>query len=448
MRFRSAHLITGAALLALVPQWIQYANHVRRGDYPGSSYAPRVDAVLKASEPALEGGPLATILAPGGYSVAPGLLNDLGVAVIVDLYSRATGRPATVRTLGLVNLVVLVVAGAGVVFAFPPAARLALVPVFLWLPMAVPLYRSADSIAIHGALAAVAAAAVAATLRPGPLVASLGTGVALFLVHKLRSPLALYAFPPLLLGAAWWWWRWRDRSPATRAACLLLAFTACEIPWQVAVHRRATHPRLVEKDSLPTHAAWEPLVSGIGWTENPWGIQPWDPWVAVYLAERTGAELVGIATEEGERRSRRVYFELLWERPGALAVLYLKRIPYALGRYTVFGSWMSAVWILLAVAGLVTASSRRDLPGFAALTGALGVVAGLVGQVVLIDTRYIYAYPLELVSALALAAGIGVLVATRLQGRPLPATAQPTQSTHPAAGEGVRDPGRAAPAAS
>lgn len=366
--------------------------------------------MLQTSEAARQGAPLATVPAEGGYSVAPGLHNDLGIAVIVDLYSRTTGRRGTHRTLGTINLLVLALAGIAVIFAFPASLRLWLVPTFLLVPFITPLYRSADSVAIHGALAALATAIVTLTLRPGHAAMAVGAGAALFLVHKIRSPLALYGLGTLLAGAVVAWLATRDRGPVRRLLFLLLAFFLLDVPWRLAISQRSRDPRIIEGDTLPAHNVYNPLVSGIGWTENPWGIKPYDPWVAAYLAERVGGEPISLATRESEERARRVYIDLVLERPFALAWLYLRRVPFALARYGIFPSWGALAWLAVVIGGCVAAGKKRDASALALLTGALGITAGLVAQVALIDTRFIYAYPLGVTSALAAAAGGGVLI--------------------------------------
>jgi hypothetical protein len=409
MNRRDRVLVTVAALAAALPQLIQFAGHVRRDDYPGSAWNPRVAATVRVSRAALEGGPFVTIPAEGGYSVARGRLNDLGVGAIIDILSRSSGHRASRTTLGCINLFFLAAACAALVAGYPAVLRLFLVPVFLLVPMVVPLYLNVDSVGIHGALAALTTAVVLAVLRIPRTGVALSCGVALFVVHKVRSPFAMYALVPLVLGTTLAWRRFRDAGPARRIGWMLLAFALCEVPWQIAMSRRADDPRVVEKDKLSNHAVWEALISGIGWTENPWGIKPSDPWVATFLAERVGGDPVVIETREGERRARIVYARLVGEHPFGLAWLYLKRVPLALAEYSVLGAWGAALWIPLSALALALGWRRGDADGLAALVASLGLAFGLIAQVVVIDTRYIYAYPLELVSALALATATGIL---------------------------------------
>ena len=419
MNRKTRVLCTFLAAAAALPELVTYAGYVRRGDYPGSAYQPRVDAVLRTSESALQGGPFATVPAKGKYSVAPGLINDLGVAAVVDGVTRLSGTLASTRTLGRLNLAVMSVAILVLIMAWPGSLRLALVPVFLLVPLTEPVYRSADAIALHGPLAALAIGIVAGSLRGGYGRAA-AFGVVLFAAHKLRSVYGLYPMLVLSVSVVILLLRFKDVSVVKRAAFVALGFALCQTPWSVAVNRRLTDPRLVEKDALPAHATYEALISGIAWTSNPWGLKPQDPWVAAYLAERVGGEPVEIASVEGERRARLVYLGFVKERPGVLLTLYLKRVPQALADYSLFGVGGAVVWISTSVAALVLALKRRDADGTMVLLGVCGIAACLVFQIAVIDTRFIYAYPLQFVSALALATALPVLVRNASPPRPGP----------------------------
>ena len=402
-----------AALLCAAPQWFRYAGHVATGSYGGSAYMPRVDALVMASTATLQGGPFATVPAKGGYSVAPDIFNDLGTATLVSLWTRLTGAQASMRTLGQFNLAYLVAASLFLVFAVPARLRLALVPVFLLVEMVPPLYASMDTVAIHRSLAALAMAIPLLTLRaPRPWLAMV-FGVALFVVHKTRSVYGMYCFLALLPCLAISWTRFRDRRPLMNAAFLLLGFGVCEIPWRIAVHGRLSDPRIVEKDALPEHAVYEALISGIGQTENPWGIKPNDPWVAQFLADTVRGPVVRISTHEGERRAKLVYFSLARKQPLALVRLYLGRIPRALSAYSVFGAVGAAAWVVCAVLALGGAWRSGDRDGLMLVLPPLGVTACLIVQIIVVDPNYIYANPLELTSAVVLATAIPVAVRNR-----------------------------------
>lgn len=403
-------LFTVLALGAVAPQWAQYASHVQKGDYPGTVDRRRVDALLKASTATLSGGPFATIPAGSRYSVAPDIFNDLGTATLVSLYARATGREATHQTLGAINLVYLVLASILLVLAFPARLRLGLVPVFLMVDLVAPSYRSVDTVTIHGSLAALAIALPLLVLTARVPWVCVLWGLLLFGVHKTRSVYATYTILVLLPTLALCAWRFRDRKVLANAAFLVVGFACCEVPWRMAVHERLTDERLIEKDALPEHAVYEALISGIGWTPNPWGIKPWDPWVAQFLADTFRQPVVRISTHEGERRAKAVFLMLAKQRPFALGWLYLKRIPAALQDYSVFGAAGAFAWILAALLALSLAMRRGDVDGLKIVLPPIGLAVCLILQTIVIDTRYIYAHPLILVSALVLATAIPVAI--------------------------------------
>jgi hypothetical protein len=274
--------------------------------------------------------------------------------------------------------------------------------------MMLPRYRSMDVLAIHGSLAALAIAIPLLTVRAPKAWMAVFCGLLLFAVHKTRSVYATYALlsllPILLLG----WMRFRNRGLLVRAAFLMLGFAVCEIPWRVAVHGRLTDPRLIEKDALPEHAVYEALISGIGWTENPWGIKPWDPWVAQLLADTVRGPVVRISTHESERRAKLVFFSLAKQRPLDLAWLYVRRIPKTLGDYSIVGAAGACLWMTSALLALGLAWARADSDGIVLLLSPVGLAVCLVLQTIVIDTRPIYAHPLEFVSAIVLALAIPV----------------------------------------
>lgn len=413
-------IFTLVALLAALPQVARFAGHVDRGDFAGSAYQPRVEALLSASTATLAGGPFATVPAGDRYSVAPDLFNDLGTATIISLGTKATGRQATRETLGNLNLAYLVSACVLLVIAFPPPLRLGLVPVFLLVDLVAPRYSNVDTVAIHGSLAALAVAIPLIAIRAPKAWMAFSCGAVLFVAHKSRSVYGTYAVLALLLMLFFLWPRFRDRKPLHRAAVLLLGFALCEAPWRLAVHQRLTDSRLVEKDALPEHATYAALISGIGWTTNPWGIKPWDPWVSQFLADSVNGPVVRISTHESERRARLVFFRLASQRPLALVSLYIGRIPKALGDYSIFGEKGACAWVLAALAAVGLALRRGDAEGLAVVLAPASVALCLLLQIILVDVNYIYAHPLELVSALVLVTAIPVALRN---GRPCRPTA-------------------------
>ncbi|MEO8361317.1 MAG: hypothetical protein ABI672_14895 [Vicinamibacteria bacterium] len=403
-------LLTLVTLFSAAPQCFDYARHIVRSDFQGSTYGPRVDATLQASTATLQGGPFATVPAKGGFSVAAGLINDLGIASIVSGWTRITGDQATSTTLGWINFWVLLTTCVLLVFAFPLKLRAFLIPVFLFVPMIVPTYDSVDSVAIHGVMAAFAVAVAMITLRAPHLAIFMLLGVATFVIHKIRLVYPVYAAMVLFAGAFIVWLAFRATRPMKAAALLLLGFAICEVPWRIAVSQRLSDPRIIERDALPEHATYEALISGIGWTANPWGLKPEDPWVAQFLADTFRGPVVHIASVEGERRARAFYLGLVRRQPGALARLYVGRIPMALSEYSLLGTLGAVAWVGLGTLALVLSLRRRDLEGFVTVLAPVGLAATLILQIIVIDNRYIYSYPLGVVSALVLAAAVPVIL--------------------------------------
>jgi hypothetical protein len=393
---------------------IVFAREIAREDYaPGSSYPPRVEAVLRASRTGARGGPFATVREGEGYRLAPGLLNDLGMAAVADLWGRVTGRPLTRLHLALFNLAVMAVALFGLVLVVPPRVRLALVVLFAAVPLCVREYRSPDSVAIHGALAALALALVVAPHHRWPSWTGLIGGLLLFVVHKIRSPFGLFAVAAIVAAFLVIVLRTRSLRAWRWLAFAALAFVALEVPWRMALDRRAEDPRVLDRDILRAHNVYNPLVSGIGWTENRWGIQPWDPKVVEFLATRTGKPPVGLETFESERRAREVYLALWHEAPGYLLGFYWSRLPTAIRQYVWLGYWGAALWILAATFAWAGAWRARDSVAIALLVAPVVVAAGLATQIALIDPRLLYSYPLRFVSAFGLLTSVALVVANR-----------------------------------
>jgi hypothetical protein len=407
--------VTALAVLAAAPQLAVYAREVFTDRYPGSAYQPRVDAVLDASRVAAEGGPFTVVHAgaPGRYSLAPGLINDLGFGAVADGLGRLSGRPVGVRTLGVFNLVLLAAAVVSLTFAVPPAHRWGLIPLFLLVPLAIREYRSPDSVAVHGALAALAVAGGLALNRRAPFWLGLPLGAGLFVVHKLRSTYAMYGLAAAAAAAVVVAIRARDRRAGLRFLLAIVAFAALTWPWQRLTASRAADPRVVDADTMTTHNFWVPLVSGVGWTSNRWGLQPWDPKVLEFLSQRTGRPLRHLASAEADHQASEVYRSLWREAPGHLLWLYVTRIPSAIQEYFVLGwlGWLA--WLAGGSVALARAWRRRDGETLAVLLAPAALVACLFAQVVLIDPRLLYSYPLRFASGLALAAAAGALLVRR-----------------------------------
>ena len=117
-----------------------------------------------------------------------------------------------------------------------------------------------------------------------------------------------------------------------------------------------------------------PLVSGLGWTPNRWNIEPWDPRVAQFMADRLGLEPVGVFTAESERRARIVYISLWREAPGHLVRLYLSRVPGAFRDQFVMGSPGVGLWLLATGIALARAWKRGETACSPVIVGAATMV--------------------------------------------------------------------------
>jgi hypothetical protein len=415
---RGMRVLVAACLAACVPL-VVFARQIAAARYePGASYRPRLDAVIEASRVAAKDGPWMTVERPSGFSRAPGLLNDLGMAAVADLWGRTMARTLGDGTLAIFNLAVMAVAAFGLVLVFPPAVRPALVVLLALVPIVVREYRSPDSVALHGSLAAISVALAVAPHRRWTIWSGLPLGLVFFAVHKLRSPYGTYGAAAVVaaLALAVLCTRTRQARAAGTIAVMAAAFIACEVPWRLALERRAHDPRIADTDVLNAHNFYNPLVSGIGWSENRWGLKPWDPVVAGFLAERTGQPPVTLETFESERRARRVYFELWRDAPGHLLRLYVSRVPAAVGQYFWLGGWGAAAWVVVGLWAVRAAWVGRDPLSLAVLVAPAMVAAGLVAQIVLIDPRLLYSYPLRFVSALGLLSAAASALSMRRSG--------------------------------
>ena len=356
-----------AALALLVQAWPHINNVVQNQYKKGAAWEPRVDAILEVSRVASSGGPFLAI--PSGSSFEPVDLavNDLGFSAFGYFWGRLTGSPADRRVLMVLNLVLLLAACTALFALFPPEARLAIAVVLLVVPVPVPEYRSPDPLATHGTLLLIGVTIAASLTRAWPRWTHALLGAVLFFMHAIRSAYAFYATAALLAVVAFEFARTRDRALWLRGGVLLSSALTLGLLWQVPLKARAHDPRILQQDALGTHPVYIPLLEGIGWSTNRWGIKPWDPWVSSYLAERFKGDAVNVGTKESERRARITYGEL---------------------------------W-------------RRSAPWTGLIVGSAALTACVLFQTVVLDPRLLYAYPLRLASALTFALAVGVLVEAR-----------------------------------
>jgi hypothetical protein len=397
---------TALACLAALPQLITYAGYVRRGDYPGSAYQPRLDAMIEVSRTASAGGPLAAMGGPLQFRGVERIQPDLGVSIVADLLGRARGRPIGLRTLGTLNLAFLAAALFGLIAVLPAPYHAGLIPVFLFVPLYSQAYVSADIPTIHGALSVLAFLLAVVAARGVPPWAALLVGLSIFVLHRFRAAYGLYCMATMLAVSAWIFWRRREKRLLIAPTGALAAVIALAVAWNVGIGRRAQDERFADKDVIGTHDVFKPLVSGVGWTPNRWDIEPWDPRVAQFMADRLGLQPVGVFTGESERRARIVYTSLWQEAPRHLVRLYLARVPGAFLDQFVMGRLGVGLWLAAAGIALARGWKRRETGCSPLIVGAATMVLCVVAQSVVLDPRPLYAYPLKVLSALSLSVSL------------------------------------------
>lgn len=389
--------------LALALQVYPHLVDLWRDDYVrGAAWEPRVKAILDVSRVAARGGPYLAVPEGTRFEPVDWKVNDLGFSAFGYVWARLTGQPLKRRMLMGLNLAILAAAVVALLAASPPLARLAASGVLMLTPIPVAAYRSPDPLAAHGSLVLLGIALAAAVVRPWPYWSFAAMGAALFVIHKIRSAYGLYAIAALAAVALWGTWRARNRAPLLRAALVLGACLALEVPWRLPLAARAADPRVTRQDTLGTHPIYIALLEGVGWSDNRWGIKAWDPWVATFLAERYGGEPVNVGSAESERRARRAYLELWREDPLHLIAVYASRLPSAANDH-VFGGTLGALALLFAVPAAVAFGWRQPDAAQGLLLAATALTLCLVFQTVVLDPRLLYAYPLRIASGLTLA---------------------------------------------
>ena len=416
-RWRTLALVL--ACLAALPQLVTYWSYVHQGQYPGSAFKPRLDAMLEVSAVAARHGPILAMGGPRLFRAVDRIQPDLGLPALADVLGRLRGEPISLRTLGAINLAFLGLALFSLIAALPAPHRWGLVPLFLLVPLYSAAYVSADIPTIHGAFAVLAFVVPLTILRTEATWVAAGAGVLLVVVFWFRAVYGYYGALTLLAMMAWMLLLRRDRTRVrvlrgTMAA--LLATALLSVPWSLALRARRRDPRLPDKDAIGTHDVFKPLISGIGWTPNRWGIAPWDPRVAQFIGDRLGVDPIPIFTNESEKRARVVYASLWREAPGHLAKLYLARIPRAFSDDFFGGAVGTAAWLLAAAGALAWSWRRGESDHSPIVLGSAVMILCLVAQSVLLDPRLLYAYPLRVMSALGLGASLTSIV---LLGSPL-----------------------------
>jgi len=384
----------------------------------GGAWEPRVKAILDVGRVALLDGPYLSLRIDRRFEPVDRRVNDLGYSVLSYVWARLVRQPPNRQDLMRVNLLVLLCAMALLFVVASPWPRLLSAALLCFLPIPLPFFRSPDPLATHGSLAVLGIALAAAVPTVASWPVSLGLGVVLFLVHKIRSAYALYAAAGLIAAASVEAYRTRTRRPLLRMLAALVICLPLEAAWQAPLARRSQDPRLIDQDTLGTHPIYIALLEGIGFSDNPWGIKPWDPWIATYLSERYGLEPVDVGSAESERRARQAYFELFREAPFRFIALYAGRVPTFASQHFFLGT-PGALLLLVAAGGAFAACWRCSGRGSVLALAALAMTSCVLFQTVVLDPRPLYAYPLRIASGVALALSLGVWLEHRLGHGPL-----------------------------
>lgn len=381
-----------AIALSCIPQLYLHTRDAWTGTYTGSAYEPRVKAILDVSRVAAKGGPYLCVPNEGKFEPADQLVNDLGVSFFGYVSAKLTGRPISRGSLLWLNLFIFVVSIVALALVTPVPYHFAIAACLIVSHVCVSEYRSPDPLATHGALAL--AAVAIASARKDNLWFGLGLGVGLMVVHKIRSPYAMYALAAALVVDAVTQGR-RGRAWVGMA----IGVVVIAIPWNLALRARAHDSQVTQLDTLGTHPIGIALLEGVGWSENKWGIKPFDPWVAEYLSKKYNLPAVNVGTEESERRAWKAYWSLWREDPLHLAGVYLKRAPLVRQHVILGYVGMVALVIIVPVAFVLT-WGKRDVTGF--LIALTVLTACLIFQTAVLDPRLLYAYPLRILSDLLL----------------------------------------------
>lgn len=408
--------ILAAVLAVLLQAWPHWVDIEREQYTRGGAWEPRVKAILDVGRVALLDGPYLSLRIDRKFEPVDRRVNDLGYSVLSYGWARLTRQPLDRQDLMRVNLLVLLSALGALFLVASPWQRLLSAAVLCFVPIPLPFFRSPDPLATHGSLAVLGIALAGSAPRAAWLVRPLALGVALFLVHKIRSAYALYAGAALLASAGVEAWRSAQPAPLWRTLAVFAICLPLEAAWQIPLARRQQDPRLLDQDTLGTHPIYIALLEGIGFSENPWGIKPWDPWIATYLAERYRLDPVDVGSAESERRARRTYFELWRESPFAMLALYAGRVPAVCGQ-DVFAGVPGAVLLAAAGWGALAACWRCPRGGSLLALASLAMTLCVLFQTVVLDPRPLYAYPLRIVSGVSLAVCLGALLEHRFAHR-------------------------------
>lgn len=415
-RFR-ARLATGLACLAALPQVAAHVGDLWAGKFAGSAYEPRVAAILDVSRVGVARGPYLSVPAGDAFEPVDRKVNDLGFSSLAYAWGRITGRPATRRTLGAFNLVLLLLALGALIGVTPARTRWVVAPALLAFPLVVADYRSPDPLASHGSLSILALSSGAAIALDLALPWAAVLGALLFAIHKVRSAYALYGLAVLAAVALSEARYGRGRRVLLRLGVVLLAFAALETPWHLALGARDRDPRVIRQDTIGTHPVWIALIEGLGWSPrngvsgvtNRWGLEPYDPRMASFMARRLGLPPVDVGTRESERRARHLYLSFLREDPVHVLEIYVSRLPGVAREHVALGLPGALLWIVLVPTAIALTWRARDVPLASVLAATGTMTACVLFQTVALDPRRLYAYPLIFLTALGLSLSVAAV---------------------------------------
>jgi hypothetical protein len=412
---RRTALATAAFVAALGWQAGTFGLETARQQWPGSAYSPRVEALLSVCATAAVDGPFAvTTIGRGTYSLATIVIGDVGHAGLVDLVCRIRGRNMDRRGLGWIALAIFVVCPLVTYWAAEFNLGLALTGTLLVRELSIASYRNVDTVALFGALVVLAVGiAVLAAGGRGLWGAIVAGGLGAFLLAE-RSVLAYFCvFAALASSAA-------VKTGRKPLFAFLMTLTVFGLAWNRVVELRARASGVIEKEALASHNTWGYLVTGIGFSANPWGIRGSDPAVVEFLARFADGPPLSMEHPENETRARRFMLHLAREEPVKLLSVYVARVPAVLAQFFSLG-WFGVVGVLALLPLAWRRAAQSERRGLAA---ASSICVCLCAQAIVLDPRPLFSNPLLLASTLLQFAVLLPVVTTGLPARAAPPTFQ------------------------
>jgi hypothetical protein len=339
------------------------------------------------------------------------LADDPGHALLLEMWSAATGRRATLvdaaRLSTLLNVVGLVTL-AGLLFQLrawlASVALLVLGPAeyLFWMGTS-PHWSYIGVVSLAAVLPLALLAQAEGLLERRAAAVWIGTGLFFLAVAALvRESIGIMGFVLALVSLGWSGIK-APRSMAKTVGLLfiagvaLLAFAAPR--WTVAARDAAFD--MVPAERLQRHGLTHTLYLGLGFIENKFGIRYDDAYgeeVARRWGEAHGREIVAYSPEYFSLMGT-LYRELLFQDPLEVARIYAEKIWIMLARPTIYPG--PALWVVLAI-GLVHFLAATALgtwrrigfvQGFVVEAVALGFLGLFVAQAMVALPSHMYAVP-------------------------------------------------------